>query len=231
MTEIFDDWSEKYDQWFDTPIGKLIRAYEQALIFQMLNPESGERLLDIGCGTGIFTSDMIETGARVVGLELSLIMLRRAQLRFKGQAFQPVQGDMAKLPFGDNAFHKTVSITAIEFVEDAQVAVDEMFRVTKAGGVIVVATLNALSPWANRRRKAAQNGHSIFRHAIFRSPKELIGLSPVEGNVQTAVHFEKNEDPHVAPQIESSGRKRGLDTGAFLAVRWKKPTSLQRWGS
>jgi hypothetical protein len=49
------------------------------------------------------------------------------------------------------------------------------------------------------------------------------GLSPVEGIVHTAIHFEKNDNPDIAPKIETSGSKRGLNTGAFLAARWIKP--------
>jgi len=66
-----------------------------------------------------------------------------------------------------------------------------MFRVTKPGGIIVVATLNSLSPWANRRKEAGKKGHPIFRHALLRSPEEIAALSPVEGIIQTAIHFRK----------------------------------------
>jgi len=223
MAELFNEWPEKYDEWFETPIGRLIRRYEQELIFQMLNPEDGETILDAGCGTGIFVVDLIKTGAHVVGLELSPIMLRRAFAKLAGQAFFPVRGNMVRLPFADNSFHKTVSNTAIEFIEDAGSAVEELFRVTRPGGVIVVTTLNSLSPWADRRQMAARKGHPLFQHVVFRSPEELLNLSPVAGAFKTAIHFEKDADPQLAQQIEEAGKKRSPETGAFLAVRWKKP--------
>lgn len=223
MAEIFDDWPEKYELWFETPIGRLIRGYESDLVLRMLTPRSGEVILDAGCGTGIFTADILETGARVVGLDLALTMLRRALTKCPGRTFQSVIGDIRRLPFTDASFHKAVSITAIEFIQDARIAVEELFRVTKPGGYVVVATLNSLSPWAQRRKAAAQKGHSLFRHTIFRSPDEMKGLSPVEGIVKTAIYFEKNDDPDIAPKIETSGSERGLNTGAFLTVRWIKP--------
>lgn len=224
MSELFSEWSEKYDQWFETPIGRLIKGFEQELIFQMLNPEHGETILDAGCGTGVFDVDFIEAGVHVVGLELSPVMLRRSLAKFPGKAFYPVQGDMISLPFADNSFPKTVSNTAIEYIPDAGRTIDELFRVTKPGGVIVVTTLNSLSPWADRRQKAARGGHSLFEHVVFRSPDDLLNLSPLEGNFKTAIHFEKEVDLHVARQSEEEGRKRNLNTGAFLAVRWEKPT-------
>jgi SAM-dependent methyltransferase len=73
--EIFDDWPDKDDQWFETPIGRLVKKYESQLVLEMLRPQQGERILDAGCGTGIFTLDVLAVRAQVVGLELSLPML------------------------------------------------------------------------------------------------------------------------------------------------------------
>ena len=223
MAEIFDQWPEKYDQWFETPMGQLIKGYEVELILNMLMPSRGELVLDAGCGTGVFTKPILDTGARVVGLELSHPMLVRTLTTCAPRDFKSVQGDMRRLPFGKDSFDKAVSITAIEFIEDAEVAFEEMYRVIKPGGIIVVATLNSLSPWAHRRKEAAKKGHPLFSHAIFRSPEELAGLSPVEGIIQTAIHFKKNDDLDLAQQIEKEGRERGLDTGAFVVARWVKP--------
>ena len=223
MSEIFDPWPEKYDQWFETPVGRLVKTYEGQLIFRMLKPDRGEFILDAGCGTGVFTSDLLEREAKVVGLELSRPMLVRAMFKNKGRYFLSVQGDMRNLPFAQAAFDKVVSVTAIEFIEEAKVAVEEMFRVTKPGGIIVVATLNRLSSWAHRRGEAGKKGHPIFSHALFRSPEDMAALSPVKGVIETAVHFQKTDDLDVAQKIEREGRERGLNTGAFVAACWTKP--------
>jgi ubiquinone/menaquinone biosynthesis C-methylase UbiE len=222
MSELFDDWPEKYDHWFETPIGRLIKDYESELSLKMLKPGPAELILDAGCGTGVFTADILEAGSNVVGLELAFNMLWVAQKRFSGQPFRPIQADMLSLPFANQSFDKSISITAIEFIEDAKAAVDELFRVTKPGGVIVVATLNVLGPWAKRRQQAAKNGHPLFRQTIFRSPEELRNLSPIPGAIETAIHFEKNADPKTAQHIESSGQEMRLDTGAFVVARWIK---------
>jgi hypothetical protein len=101
--------------------------------------------------------------------------------------------------------------------------VAELFRVTKKGGVIVVANLNSLSPWAARRTVAAKKGDSIFHKAQFRSPHDLRSLTPVEGVVHTAIHFLKEDTPEKAIETEHEGRIQGWDTGAFAVARWVKP--------
>ncbi len=221
-TQVFDPWPERYDQWFETPIGKLIKAYETELILDMLSPSKGERILDAGCGTGIFSRDVIAAGAQVVGLELSFPMLVRAGEKLMGSPSSMILGDMERLPFRDHVFDKSMSITAIEFIKDARGAVDELFRVTRPGGLIVVATLNSLSPWADRRRRSVKEGHTLFQDVVFRSPEDMRHLSKAMGNCKTAIHFQKAEDPHRAREMELEGRSRGLDTGAFLACCWQK---------
>jgi ubiquinone/menaquinone biosynthesis C-methylase UbiE len=223
MAEIFDEWPEKYDEWFETPIGKLVREYEGRLLLEMVRPVRGEHILDVGCGTGVFTLDLLAAGTHVTGIELSLPMLRRAGKKAAGLPFHMVRGDMRRLPFADGAFDKTVSVTAIEFLEDARAAITEFFRVTREGGVVAVASLNSLSPWATRRKTAAREGHTLFRHARFRSPAEMAGLMPVPALVGTAVHFLKHDSPDRAREIEEDGHSRGLETGAFLVARWEKP--------
>ncbi len=220
--QLFDDWPERYDRWFDTPIGKAVMRHESELILDMLRPGRGELILDAGSGTGIFTREFLARGADVVGLDISYAMLRRAADKNAVFARRVVTADMAHLPFGDCAFDKTVSVTAIEFIADARRAVAELFRVTKRGGVIVVATLNSLSPWAARRSaNARRDPESIFNRVFFRSPAQLLAATSVPGIVRTVVHFGKEDYPATFDRSEREGE--GRETGAFVAARWLKP--------
>jgi ubiquinone/menaquinone biosynthesis C-methylase UbiE len=219
---LFDEWPEKYEGWFATPQGALVRKYEGELLLDLLKPRPGEFILDAGCGTGVFTFDVLSRETGVIGLDISLPMLRRAGRKAGRFALPMVLGDMLHLPFPEESFDRVMSVTALEFIEDAQGAFEELFRVTKRGGGIVVATLNSLSPWAARRKKKAKEGQSIFEKAIFRSPDELRSLASIEGVIRTAIHFQKEDPPAMADEIEREGRRRRLDTGAFVAGCWKK---------
>jgi ubiquinone/menaquinone biosynthesis C-methylase UbiE len=221
--QIFDEWPEAYDRWFTTPIGALVKKYETELILDLLEPKQGEIILDAGCGTGVFTLDILSSSSKVTGVDISLPMILHAGKKLKGFPFQMVLADIFNLPFPESSFDKVVSVTALEFIEDAKGAVEELFRVTQRGGGIVVATLNSLSPWALRRVAEAKKKHTIFEKTIFRSPDELRSLAPVKGVVRTAIHFKKEDDPERAVGIEHEGKINNLKTGAFVAVRWQKP--------
>ena len=220
---LFDTWPDRYDRWFTTPIGALVKKFERELLLDLLTPCCGEIILDAGCGTGVFTLDILSSGPHLIGLDISLPMLRRSGDKARGYPFQMVLGDISNLPFPENSFDKVVSVTAFEFIEDAKGALGELFRVTKKQGYIVVATLNSLSPWASQRRAEAKKRSTIFEKAIFRSPDELRSIAPVDGVIRTAIHFQKEDDPQVAAEMELEGGEKGLETGAFLAARWEKP--------
>ena len=46
--QLFDDWPERYDRWFEIPVGKAVLKYETELILKLLRPGRGERILDAG---------------------------------------------------------------------------------------------------------------------------------------------------------------------------------------
>lgn len=219
---LFDTWTDKYDAWFATPTGQFVKKYESALLLELLNPLPEDSILDVGCGTGIFTEDVLYCGAEVTGLDLSIFMLKKALIRAGKARFTGLCGDMNALPFPDDCFDKVYSMTAIEFANDAGQVLSECNRVTKKGGRIVVTTLNSLSPWAEQRTRKAQKGHDLFQNIRFRSPEDMRLIVPGEGMFKTAIHFQKNDPVQSIPELEKIGRENNLNTGAFLAVQWTK---------
>ncbi len=222
VTTLFDQWTEQYDSWFETPVGRFVRRYETRLLLEMLAPLSGDRVLDVGCGTGIFTQDVLSCGAEVIGIDLSCPMLKKAIGRTADLGFTGLCGDMYSLPFPDNCFDKVYSMTAIEFVPDVRRAVAELNRVVRRGGRVVVTTLNSLSPWAVQRKRKGKEGHPLFGKIFFRSPDEMRLVVPANSVIQTAIHFQKNTPVADVEAIEAWGDGANRDTGAFLAVQWEK---------
>ncbi len=222
INTLFDKWTTRYDRWFETPCGILIKQYESEMLLKLLNPLPKDKILDVGCGTGIFTIDVMAFGPMITGIDISRPMLRKAMDKTSQSGFTGICADMCALPFAENSFDKVLSMTAIEFVEDAKKVIDELDRVTKKGGSIVVTTLNSLSPWANRRLNAAKKGHDLFNKIFFRSPDEMRSLVPANPVVKTAIHFQKEDCLSDMVNIERQGKENHSDKGAFLAVQWNK---------
>jgi demethylmenaquinone methyltransferase/2-methoxy-6-polyprenyl-1,4-benzoquinol methylase len=96
----------------------------------------GERVLDVGAGTGVSTEELAGSGAYAVGMDLSIGMLRAG--RRARPAVPLLAGDALRLPFPDAAFDAVTISFALRNVVDPAAALREMARVTRPGGRLVV---------------------------------------------------------------------------------------------
>jgi len=81
------------------------------------------------------------------------------------------------LPFETASFDVVIAFTVLCFVEDAAAAVDEMVRVLKPGGRLIVGELGRYNTWAALRRIKGWLGSPVWRAARFRSAAELKQLA------------------------------------------------------
>jgi arsenite methyltransferase len=96
----------------------------------------GERVLDIGCGSGLDVFIAASTAALAVGLDLTREMLPRSRGR---AAF--VHGDVESLPFAPGSFDLVVSNGALNLAPDKRRAFREIARVLRPGGAFAAADL------------------------------------------------------------------------------------------
>ena len=108
MRQLFDDWPEAYDRWFATPIGRLVKKVEGELLFDLIKPNPGDLILDAGCGTGVFTLDLLHLGCHIIGIDLSMPMLLQAKQKAREYPFRIVLADLLSLPFSENSFDKVI---------------------------------------------------------------------------------------------------------------------------
>jgi demethylmenaquinone methyltransferase/2-methoxy-6-polyprenyl-1,4-benzoquinol methylase len=97
---------------------------------------AGERVLDVGAGTGVSTEELARSGAYAVGADLSIGMLQAG--RRARPAVPLLAGDALKLPFPDGAFDAVTISFALRNVTDVDGALGELARVTRPGGRLVV---------------------------------------------------------------------------------------------
>jgi ubiquinone/menaquinone biosynthesis C-methylase UbiE len=162
--------AQHYDDWYKQPGGKQALKLERALLQRHLEPRPGERLLDIGCGTGIHLDWFRELGLQVTGLDASPYMLDHARCRVRDGADLHL-GWAEHLPFDDNEFDLATLINTLEFVEDPQTALAEALRVTRRR--VALGVLNKYAFLTVQRRLKGLVEDTVYRRARFFSVWEL----------------------------------------------------------
>lgn len=129
-----DEWSRRILTIYQTPD---VVAQRQAVL-SALKLREGEEVLDVGSGPGLLARDVAEQvgpRGRVLGVDISEAMnslARQVCADYDYVAFEGV--DATHLPFADGSFDVAVSTQVYEYIEDLNVALDELYRVLKLGG-------------------------------------------------------------------------------------------------
>lgn len=101
----------------------------------LLDPKPGERVLDLGCGTGHLTAKIVESGAAVVGLDSSPSMVAQARQNFPKLKFQ--LADARGFEF-DQPFDAVFSNAVLHWVPEAEEVVRRVAAVLRPGGRFVL---------------------------------------------------------------------------------------------
>lgn len=102
-----------------------------------LDPQSGERILDLGTGTGWAARSLAARGAVVTGVDLGAEVIEAARALSTGIDFRV--GDAEALSFPDSHFDAVISTFGVMFVRDPQAAASELARVVRPGGRVLLA--------------------------------------------------------------------------------------------
>lgn len=238
----YDEFAAGYETHRHDGYHAFIDELESELIRRHLPHElagaEGLSILEAGCGTGLLLDRLRPHVGRAVGVDLSRGMLKKARER----QLEIVQGSVTALPFADASFDLTYSFKVLAHVEQIELALSEMTRVLKPGGVLCAEFYNELSlRYLIKRLKPATKTSADFSdEAIFTRydslgriksylPKSLSVENVYGIRVLTptaAVH----KVPVVAPLLQSLEKKAaGLPVlrnfGGFLLIVAKKATS------
>jgi ubiquinone/menaquinone biosynthesis C-methylase UbiE len=130
----FDRLAHRYDRRWEAYTDATVRA-----TLERFSVAEGERVLDVGCGTGVLLEALADAAPRasLVGIDVSREMLAVARQRGAG-VLRWVTGDVAALPFTDGRFDAAVTSNAFHFWIDPAAALREIRRVLKPAGRLVV---------------------------------------------------------------------------------------------
>jgi len=108
--------------------------------------DAGERILDVGCGTGSLTFALPEAAdvSEVAAIDFSPVFVAEATRRNSDPRISLSQADACALPFPDNRFDRALALLVLHFVPEASKAIAEMRRVVRSGGVVAAAVWDHL---------------------------------------------------------------------------------------
>ncbi len=198
-------WASTYDQ---SP--NPIVALETRCVSEWIEPKAGQRLIDVGCGTGRWIH---LTGG--IGVDLSAEMLARTDA--PGRI---VQGDALRLPFANGVADVVLCSLTLGYLFPARAAVNEKRRVTRPGGVVIVTDVH---PEAIRQGWKHSFRSEAVVYEIENRPYSLDDL-PQDGLEETRdVFFGEPE----RPIFESAGKidyfTEACRLPAIWMLKWRVP--------
>ncbi|MCA9677629.1 MAG: methyltransferase domain-containing protein [Myxococcales bacterium] len=138
VTPLFRLWSRVYD----LPLFQLYygRVHDRLLA---LAPARVDAALDVGCGTGELLVKLAQRwpAAQLAGIDLSAAMLAQAARKPFAAEVELIEGSVYELPFDTGVFDLVTNTLSSHFYLDLPAAADELARVTRPGGTLVMASL------------------------------------------------------------------------------------------
>ena len=140
VATMFDDVAPKYDVVNDVLSLGQTRRWRKVVV-EAMEATRGQRVLDLAAGTGTSSEPYADAGIDVVACDFSLGMLKVGKRRRPDIDF--IAGDATNLPFADDTFDATTISFGLRNVNEPKKALQEMLRVTKPGGRLVIAEFSA----------------------------------------------------------------------------------------
>jgi SAM-dependent methyltransferase len=181
VTGVFHTDEESYDDFMGRYSVRLA-----PLFAEFAGAAEGQRVLDVGAGTGALTRELVARGATVVALEPSPEFTRALRLRFPQMEVH--EGPAEELPFADDSFDLAVAQLVVAFMADAVAAMRELSRVAHRVAICMwgVDEMQMFAAIA-RTARVIDSGSAEQGARRYRTPQELHDLLAGAGltNVET----------------------------------------------
>ncbi len=135
MSISFDNAAHFYDETRGFPAG--VETNAAAAIARVAGFTGGERVLEIGVGTGRIALPVAPYVQRYFGIDISPLMMRRLLEKRGDEPISLVQGDATRLPFPRAAFEAVMAVHIFHLIPGWQQVLVELARVLKPGGCLI----------------------------------------------------------------------------------------------
>ena len=222
---IFDKEAKMYDDWYKTKLGNFVDKVETKCVFDLFKVRKGMKVLDVGCGTGNFSIKLAKMGCEVIGIDISEEMLKVAKDKAKkeGLNIKFYNMDVYDMKFEDNCFDGVISVTAFEFLKDPDKAIEEMFRVLKPKGYLLIGTINKDSEWGELYLSKEFQENTVFKYADFKTLEDMKAYKQnYLVDIKECLFISPNiseEDILMDKEIEMAQKGK---RGGFICALWRK---------
>lgn len=148
VRDMFEDIAARYDLMNTLMTGGRHHEWRRAAAIELVRP--GDRVVDVGCGTGDLSFACLEVGARtVLGLDFARPMLVRARAKAAARGTQRASfalGDGTRLPLADLSVDGWCSAFVVRNIPDLDRALSEAWRVLRPGGRLAILEIPKLGP-------------------------------------------------------------------------------------
>lgn len=134
--DAYNNFSSQYSQHIDNDSNFWNKCIEVPAMEGLVKDKvSGKDVLDLGCGSGLFTIKLLNWGAKPVGIDVSEEMVKVARKSFSEISFDV--GDAEKLPYPDNSFDIVTSSLVLHYMKDLNKVMAEVARILRDGGIFI----------------------------------------------------------------------------------------------
>lgn len=149
----YDEWHKKYNnELFKSDDLKLMIWHKTVLEYLRKHHFLDRKILDVGCGNGNFSNYLsVNHNVNVTGIDFSPESVKIASTKkelFNAKTSAFLVGDAQNLPFKDEEFDLIISCECLEHVPNPQRMIDELYRVVKKDGIVILTTENYSNAYA-----------------------------------------------------------------------------------
>ncbi|MBN2460897.1 MAG: class I SAM-dependent methyltransferase [Candidatus Cloacimonetes bacterium] len=206
-SQVFDDHIEDYERWFTDNIW-VYKSELQAI--RTILPETGDGI-EIGIGSGLF--------AQPLGIRSGIEPSRKMRETVRNRGLNVIDAVAEKIPYPDQSWDYALMVTTICFVDDPLQSLQEINRILKWQGHIIIGFVDKNSP-VGKLYLQHQNESIFYREAVFYSTEEIYlllrntGFKVVE-TCQTVFGL-LDEIKEVQPAAAGYGK------GSFVVIKAQK---------
>ena len=204
-------WGSRADDWALVEEQQL-PTYQEAI--DRLGIGAGMRVLEVGCGSGVFLHAAADRGAEVFGLDASEVLLERARSRVPEADLR--RGDLQFLPYADDSFDVVAGFNSFFFAADMVEALREAGRVAGPGAAVLIqvwgrpdkcdleAMKHAVEPFLPPPDPNVPRGSALWQAGVLEGIAAEAGLTPAEA-FDVSWAYELSDEDELARMLLSAG--------------------------